>query len=453
MFRNTNGNFEVKGNFELINVIYPNPPTGLSSSSITTNSAIINFTPPITPTTGYYVYNNALLLRTYVATSASMNLISLTGLSGGTSYVITMAAYNSFGTSTVSTSTSFTTLSNIPNQPSSLASSNVLSTTATISISAPSTGSTPTSYYYYSSPGISGYTSSSAYGTVPYSGTTTTLNLAGLTSSTSYTVYVASNTSGGTSSYISNSFSTTFNSLLPSGTASSGLVVYFDFTSTTCYSGTGNTFKNLIDNSNQTLRTTVNNGGTITYSSTYGLYFNNTPSTDLNLFGTSIKLNTYTVQTISLWFKMVCPASYANSDTGLSMVDLRSIPNSANPDAATGYFCEGNYGTGVPAGIGTYWKSVYLNGVATVLDWYGNNTSTNIIGTTNVINNWYNITLVGNKPITTAAAIGHLSYDNFVGSLCIKWYVAFGLVYNRELTSTEISNNYTAFLTKKNSLV
>ena len=127
-----NGNFQIKGNFIIVNAIYPNPPTDLTYNSMTINSIVVNFTPPNSPTTGYYVYNNGLLLATYVATNATMNSILLTGLSNGTSYVITMAAYNKFGTSTMSTSTSFTIISDLP---SSLVSSNILSTSATISIS------------------------------------------------------------------------------------------------------------------------------------------------------------------------------------------------------------------------------------------------------------------------------------------------------------------------------
>lgn len=88
------------------------------------------------------------------------------------------------------------------NSPQSITYSSTSATAINLSINAPSTGPTPTQYYYYTNPTTNSYSISSP-GTIPYTGATTTSpSLTGFSSGTLYTLYVASNNSGSTSAYI-----------------------------------------------------------------------------------------------------------------------------------------------------------------------------------------------------------------------------------------------------------
>jgi hypothetical protein len=199
------GNGGFLGTGEIIRNIYPNPPTDLSASSILSYSAVINFTKQATPTNGYYVYNNGVQIASFVGDASSITLSGLTALS---SYVITIASYNKDGISEQSSSSiSFSTLTNTPKYPT-LSITNITYNNATIRIAAPTYSAIPTSYYYYSTPGISGYSSDTSYGIIPYGGATTVFNFAGLTPMTSYTFYIASNNNGVLSTYTSSNFLT-----------------------------------------------------------------------------------------------------------------------------------------------------------------------------------------------------------------------------------------------------
>jgi len=87
--------------------ILPVAPTGLSSGAVTSSTAVINFTAPAAKygVIGYNAYNNGVKIGQYSGATS----ITLTGLTGTTTYSITLAAYNINGVSTQSSALSVTT--------------------------------------------------------------------------------------------------------------------------------------------------------------------------------------------------------------------------------------------------------------------------------------------------------------------------------------------------------
>ena len=101
------GSATISGNGQIVFYTIPSAPTGLTASSITSSTATVNFTRPSGKITGFYAYNNGVLMGSYTG----VNSINLTGLTAVTGYVITLVAYNAYGKSTMSSSVSFTTIS------------------------------------------------------------------------------------------------------------------------------------------------------------------------------------------------------------------------------------------------------------------------------------------------------------------------------------------------------
>jgi titin len=164
---------------------YQAPPTGLSSSSITTTSASISFTPPSGTITSYTLTAVPSSGSNVVATGITSSPYSLTGLTINTSYTISMVTINSVGTSSASSSISVRTLSS---PPTSLSASSITATGASISFTAPS--GTVTSYTLTAVPSSGSNVVATGITSSPYS-------LTGLTANTSYTIsMVAVNSSG-----------------------------------------------------------------------------------------------------------------------------------------------------------------------------------------------------------------------------------------------------------------
>jgi hypothetical protein len=109
LFQGT-GQFSGTGIFNM-NILNPGTPTGLSapSGTITSTSAVINFTPGTGTVGGYYAYNNGVQLpnSSVVYSSSTPNQIILNNLTAGSSYVITLVAYNQYTISSMSSSVSF----------------------------------------------------------------------------------------------------------------------------------------------------------------------------------------------------------------------------------------------------------------------------------------------------------------------------------------------------------
>jgi hypothetical protein len=82
----------------------PAAPTGLTATGTTSSSVSLTWTAPSGTVTGYYVYENGTQALTASTTSATV-----TGLAASTSYTFTVAAYNSAGTGSQSSSVQATT--------------------------------------------------------------------------------------------------------------------------------------------------------------------------------------------------------------------------------------------------------------------------------------------------------------------------------------------------------
>ena len=173
------------------------PPTSLSSSSITYTTATISWTAPGTGTPSGYQWE----VRTSgAAGSGATGLVAngttthptvsanITGLAGGTTYYFYVRTDCGAGDYSSWASSSFNTLS--CNVPTGIGSSAVTSTTATISWTAPASGS-PSGYEYEvrsSGAAGSGATGLAASGST--TSPTVTANITGLTPATSYSIYV-----------------------------------------------------------------------------------------------------------------------------------------------------------------------------------------------------------------------------------------------------------------------
>jgi len=158
----------------------PTIPTGLASSSITQTSFTLSWTPSTdnVGVTGYDIYKNGALHGTVTTTS-----VSITGLSAGTNYSITIKAKDLAGNvSPSSMALSVTTLSpadtQAPTKPTGLASSSITQTSFTLSWIASTDNVGVTGYDIYKN------------GVLHGTSTATTIIVTGLTASTSYSMLV-----------------------------------------------------------------------------------------------------------------------------------------------------------------------------------------------------------------------------------------------------------------------
>ena len=158
-------------------------PTISTFSSITTNSAIINITPPSGASSGT-IYNAIVGSVSYGTSSYPSTSIFVGGLSSNTAYTFALTTVNNFGTSSASSTASVTTL---PSAPASLTILSVSTNTVTLSF-IPSSGSVSVTY-------------SSSVGTG--SGTPSSYIISGLTSTTAYSIsIIATNVTGSSTSSV-----------------------------------------------------------------------------------------------------------------------------------------------------------------------------------------------------------------------------------------------------------
>jgi RHS repeat-associated protein len=160
----------------------PAAPTGLTVTGSTDTSVSLSWTAPSGSVTGYYVYENGG--TTSVATSTTTS-VTVTGLSKSTGYTFTVAAYNSVGTGTPSSSVSATTTA-LPGTPAALTVTGTTSSSVSLSWTAPS--GAVTGYYVYENGGTTSVATS----------TSTSVTVTGLTVSTTYTFTVAAYDTNGT---------------------------------------------------------------------------------------------------------------------------------------------------------------------------------------------------------------------------------------------------------------
>jgi hypothetical protein len=151
-----------------------------------TPAAIVNFVPAI--------FGNPAATYTVTSTPGSITAtgtsspITVSGLTGGTSYTFTVTATNTYGSATSAASGSLT--AGTISQPPTIGTATVTTTIASVAFTAPSnTGAAPvTSYTVFSTPG-----------NLSVSGTTSPISVSGLSLGTAYTFTVVANNNAGTS--------------------------------------------------------------------------------------------------------------------------------------------------------------------------------------------------------------------------------------------------------------
>ncbi|AOW21185.1 M4 family metallopeptidase [Urechidicola croceus] len=189
----------------------PSTPLNLVASSITETTATLswNASTDNIGVTGYNVYQGSTSIGTVTATSAN-----ITGLTVDTSYTFSVSAIDAAGNeSNTSNSVTFTTSSGVdteaPSAPTSLTTSAITETTATLSWNASTDNVGVTSYNVYQGSTNIGST------------TSTSSNITGLTASTSYSFTVTAVDAAGNESSSSNTVTFTTSSTAP--TCSDGI--------------------------------------------------------------------------------------------------------------------------------------------------------------------------------------------------------------------------------------
>ena len=192
-------------------------PSGLVSSSITTSSAVINWT-AVSGATSYNVQYKTTSGATFTTVSSSTNSLSLTGLSANTSYTYQVQTVCASGVSAFSSAATFTTAAlTTCSAPTGLTSSSVTASAATINWTAVSGA---TGY-------VLQYKTSAAANYTSISSTSNSVSLTGLSATTVYTYQVQTVCSSSLSSAFSTvgTFTTAASTAcaVPTGIVSSGV--------------------------------------------------------------------------------------------------------------------------------------------------------------------------------------------------------------------------------------
>jgi endonuclease I/chitodextrinase len=191
------------GGTSTTDTIAPSVPSSLTSSNITQTSATISWDASTdnVNVSGYKIFSNGTQIGTSTTTS-----YSLTGLTAGTTYSITVQANDAAGNSSESstalslTTTSSSTDTTAPTIPASLTSSNITQTTATVSWAVSTDNVEVSGYKIFSN------------GTQIATSTTTSYSLTGLTAGTTYSITVQAYDAAGNSSASSSALSLTTSS-------------------------------------------------------------------------------------------------------------------------------------------------------------------------------------------------------------------------------------------------
>jgi hypothetical protein len=161
---------------------YPTSPSAVAGIG----QATVSFSPPEydggSAITGYIVYSSS----GHIAIGASSPIV-VTGLSNGTPYNFTVRATNAAGNSFASSASEVVTTFSVPDAPTS-PSAVAGNAQATVSFSPPEYDGSPPEYEGGSA--ITSYTVTSSPGGVTASGTSTSIEVYGLTNGTSYTFTV-----------------------------------------------------------------------------------------------------------------------------------------------------------------------------------------------------------------------------------------------------------------------
>ena len=173
-----------------ISILPPQPPTSLSAVQSDTSVAI-SFTPGSDNGSAITNYEYAISTNGGVSYGSwtafspvdTTSPVTISGLSRGTAYYVKLRGVNAAGSGDGSSPVSFTTL-DFPNAPTGLSVSSTTTTTAVISFTAPSNnGGTAITNYEYS-------TNNSTWTALSPADALTPVTISGLSSNTSYTLYL-----------------------------------------------------------------------------------------------------------------------------------------------------------------------------------------------------------------------------------------------------------------------
>lgn len=210
---------------------YPNAPTGLSVSSVTSTTITITFSSPSAstqPVVSYRVIatpsSGSVVTQTFNAPATSY---TITGLVSAVLYSVVLYAVNIYGNSPVSSTVSATTIT-FPSAPSGLTAGTATPKTIPITWTSPN-DATITTYTVTAVP------SSGTTVTQTFNAPATSYTITGLTSNTSYTISLAATNSVGTGSSSSVSKTTAVLQLTTNVSSGSGSVTTSTYTSGSTY--------------------------------------------------------------------------------------------------------------------------------------------------------------------------------------------------------------------------
>jgi endonuclease I/chitodextrinase len=193
----------------------PTAPTSLASSNITSSSLTLTWTASTdnVGVTGYDVYMDVTLKTSVTGTTAS-----ITGLAASTSYAFYVkakdaAGNNSAASSTINPTTSAAADTTAPTAPTSLASSNITSSSLTLTWTASTDNVGVTGYDVYMN------------STLKTSVTGTTASITGLAASTTYSFYVKAKDAAGNNSVASSTINATTSAAVATYCTSKGASV------------------------------------------------------------------------------------------------------------------------------------------------------------------------------------------------------------------------------------
>ena len=348
---------------------------------------------------------------------------TVTGLTAGTEYIFTLTATNATGVGPVAT---FPTVAAglPPFGPSAATVSTINSTTALVSWTASTIANQAPIRWYVVTGLPSSSAASSFYKTqYPYNNSVT---IGGLSTNTYYRFLVQGVGAPGYS--IPFAYTSTLGFGTPSGVVTEGLLINLTASS---YSGSGQWIN---EGSLGTSANAANNGGTATKNGAgNGIVFNGSTTTWISPPSGNISYGTFTSYTISVWYKRTGPVS-ANA----------AFMQAFNGAGSTIAF----YLTRRQLDADTEFRLATFNGSTVTLTTkysFPLNSWVNFTVTHNgsVVETFVNNASIGTTSVPSVPSMGggmFIGYNG--GSALLTGELGQILIYNRVLTSEELSQNY-----------